>query len=528
MLNVRKKVLMGTVMALSVISFSPELPSLGHFSPGISSVVYAANTGSASDIISEITGSDSDNDDTLTKDDDEGKYRSVTGIHLINNLCQNSDYKLTKDQYNKIKTKINPSSKTVEDYNPEDTRQNLIDTDSTTSYLISNNVISRFERFSYKNGKVTFSTDPLVMPTDTNYTSKIYRKSDLYVALYKAVYGVLDSKPVVFNLPSIRTVNGSNSVVSDVVNYKGKEGTASFAEGDYWAYVSPNVYEQYLAKLLDKGLIDESELIQDNNHTFVSEYKKLSKKSVKPAWYNDGTVAYAGKDNKALGKSFTYNSKCKLKHKKYNYFVDEQIDEMEALSIIEDFMRLTEKNMTKTEANIITYKYGANALSGLAEKDTDTVSFLVAKGILNFEDEDFPNYYSTFSTDSAYDLIYRFANKDARYDFSKVTLTDEESFWAKKGFSQNKLSVIRTTTVPTVETVESGVTYKDIVESNNPDEDTEDLEENDGWKTIGKVKQKLEAALLHFSPVKQAYALKANTYENYKVVKLFDNKMNYT
>ena len=47
MLNVRKKVLMGTVMALSVISFSPELPSLGHFSPGIPSVVYAANTGSA-------------------------------------------------------------------------------------------------------------------------------------------------------------------------------------------------------------------------------------------------------------------------------------------------------------------------------------------------------------------------------------------------------------------------------------------------------------------------------------------------
>lgn len=528
MLNIRKKVLIGTVMALSVVSFSPELPSLGHFSPGIPSVVYAANSGSASDIISEITGGDSDNDDTLTKDDDEGKYRSVTGIHLINNLCQNSDYKLTKDQYNKIKTKINPSSKTVEDYNPEDTRQNLIDTDSTTSYLISNNVISRFESFSYKNGKVTFRADPLVMPTDTNYTSKIYRKSDLYVALYKAVYGVLDSKPVVFNLPSIRTVNGSNSVVSDVVNYKGKEGTASFAEGDYWAYVSPNVYEQYLAKLLDKGLIDESELIQDNNHTFVSEYKKLSKKSVKPAWYNDGTVAYAGKNNKALGKSFTYNSKCKLKHKKYNYFVDEQIDEMEALSIIEDFMRLTEKNMTKTEANIITYKYGANALSGLAEKDTDTVSFLVAKGILNFEDEDFPNYYSTFSTDSAYDLIYRFANKDARYDFSKVTLTDEESFWAKKGFSQNKLNVIRTTTVPTVETVESGVTYKDIVESNNPDEDTEDLEENDGWKTIGKVKQRLEAALLHLSPVKQAYALKANTYENYKVVKLFDNKMNYT
>lgn len=287
MLNVRKKVLIGTVMALSVVSFSPELPSLGHFSPGIPSVVYAANSGSASDIISEITGGDSDNDDTLTKDDDEGKYRSVTGIHLINNLCQNSDYKLTKDQYNKIKTKINPSSKTVEDYNPEDTRQNLIDTDSTTSYLISNNVISRFESFSYKNGKVTFRADPLVMPTDTNYTSKIYRKSDLYVALYKAVYGVLDSKPVVFNLPSIRTVNGSNSVVSDVVNYKGKEGTASFAEGDYWAYVSPNVYEQYLAKLLDKGLIDESELIQDNNHTFVSEYKKLSKKSVKPAWYND-------------------------------------------------------------------------------------------------------------------------------------------------------------------------------------------------------------------------------------------------
>lgn len=531
MLDVKRKILTGAVVALSVVSFSPELPSLSCFSQAVPKTVYAATSGSASDIISEITGNGNKGDKSdspLDKDNEDTKYRSVTGIHLINNLCQNSDYKLTKDKYKKIKSKINPSSKTVEDYNTEDTRQNLIDTDSTTSYLISNNIISRFENFRYKNGKINFSTDPLVMPSDTNYTSKIYRKSDLYVALYKAVYGVIDSKPVVFNLPSMRKVNGSNSVVSDVVNYKGKEGTASFAEGDYWAYVSPNVYEQYLAKLLDKGLIDESELIQDNNHTFVSEYRKLSKKSVKPAWYNDGTVAYAGKNNKALGKSFTYNSKCKLKHKKYNYFVDEQIDEMEALSIIEDFMRLTEKNMTKTEANIITYKYGANALSGLAEKDTDTVSFLVAKGVLNFEDEDFPNYYSTFSTDSAYDLIYRFANKDARYDFSKVALTDEESFWAKKGFSQNTLSVVRTTTVPTVETVESGITYKDIVESNNPDEDTTDLEENDGWKTIGKIKQRLEAALGSFSPVKSAYALKATTYNNYKVVKLFDNKMKYT
>ena len=348
MLDVKRKILTGAVVALSVVSFSPELPSLSCFSQAVPKTVYAATSGSASDIISEITGNGNKGDKSdspLDKDNEDTKYRSVTGIHLINNLCQNSDYKLTKDKYNKIKSKINPSSKTVEDYNTEDTRQNLIDTDSTTSYLISNNIISRFENFRYKNGKINFSTDPLVMPSDTNYTSKIYRKSDLYVALYKAVYGVIDSKPVVFNLPSMRKVNGSNSVVSDVVNYKGKEGTASFAEGDYWAYVSPNVYEQYLAKLLDKGLIDESELIQDNNHTFVSEYRKLSKKSVKPAWYNDGTVAYAGKNNKALGKSFTYNSKCKLKHKKYNYFVDEQIDEMEALSIIEDFMRLKVTNM---------------------------------------------------------------------------------------------------------------------------------------------------------------------------------------
>lgn len=506
MFNLKKGLLIG---ALTVTVAT----GIGNFSQ----VTFAATSGSASDIINEITGDGGDSDDPLANDDDETKYRSVTGIHLINNLCQNSDYKLTKDQYDKIKSKINASSKTVEDYNEEEPRQNLIDTDSTTSNLISNNIISRFENFSYKNGKVTFTTEPLVLPSDTNYTSKIYRKSDLYVALYKAVYGTLESKPLVFNLPSIR----NNKVVSDVINYGGKEGTASFAEGDYWVYVSSNVYEQYLAKLLDKGLIDTSELIQDNNHTFVSEYKKLSNKSVKPAWYNDGKVAYAANDKNAFGKSFTYNSKCTLKHKKYNYFVDEQIDVMEALSIIEDFMRITEKNMTKTEANIITYKYGVNALSGLADQDKDTVSFLVAKGILNFEDEDFPNYYSTFSTDTAYQLIYRFANKDARYDFSKVSLTDEESFWAKKGFSQNKINVVRTTTVPSVETVEAGVTYKDIVESNNPDEDSTDLEENDGWKTIGKLFNII-------NPIKEAYALKATTYSNYKVVKIFDNKMKYT
>lgn len=489
-----------------------------------------AATENASDIIKEITDSsnvgteiEKDENGTSNLEDDE-TYRSVTGIHSINNLCQESDYKISDETFEKIKKNINPSSKEIEDFNNDKPIQNLSDTDSVTSYLISNNILSRMENFSYKNGSIEFNTNPLILESDVNYTTKSFRKSDLYMALYKAVYGMIESRPVVFNLPSIRKVDGSDKVVSDIVNYNGIEGTASFVEGDYWVYVSPNVYEMYLTKLLDKGLIDESELISDKNHKFLDEYHKLSKKGKKPAWYADDRIALAENGNKALGNSFTYNNTCTLKHKKYNYFVDEEIDIMEALTIVEDFMRLTEKNMTKTEANIITYKYGANALSGLSNKDIDTVSFLVAKGVLNFEEEDFPNYYSTFKTETAYSLIYRFANKDARFDFSKVTLTDEESFWMKKGFSQNNINVLRTTNVPSVETVEAGVTYKDIIESNNPEEDNFNLDNvDDGWEKIGSI-------LDRFNPLKPttAYALKANTYSNFKVVKVFDTKLQYT
>lgn len=448
----------------------------------------------------------------------EKKDDSTTGIHSINNLCQDSDYKITNETYEKIKKGINPDSDNVEDYN-SDPVQNLSETDATTSYLISNNVLTRPESFSYSNGTINFNTEPLVLKVDTGYTSKTFRKSDLYMALYKAVYGVIESRPIVWNLPSVRNVNGVDSIVSNIDNYDGKGNSASFNEGDYWVYVSPNVYENYLAKLLDKGLIDESELLNDDKHTFLAEYKKFHNKGEQPAWYADDSVALASETQKALGNSFTYNSNCTLKSKKFNYFVDEEIDVMEALSIVENFMRLSEKQMTKTEANIITYKYGANALSGLASEDKDTVSFLVAKGILNFEEEDFPNYYSVFETDTAYDLIYRFANKDARFDFSKVTITDDESFWMKKGFSQNDISVVRTTTVPSVETVEAGLSLDDIVQSNNPEEDDINLDDgtNNGWKIIGQL----------FN-MKTVNALKANTFDNYKVVKVFDSKLQYT
>lgn len=127
------------------------------------------------------------------------------------------------------------------------------------------------------------------------------------------------------------------------------------------------------------------------------------------------------------------------------------------------------------------------------------------------------------------------SNPEKRYEFDEKH-TDlqykyhpiEETYIVLSAWYDGKIKEDEVNMGATVETVESGITYKDIVESNNPDEDTTDLEENDGWKTIGKIKQRLEAALGSFSPVKSAYALKATTYNNYKVVKLFDNKMKYT
>lgn len=75
---------------------------------------------------------------------------------------------------------------------------------------------------------------------------------------------------------------------------------------------------------------------------------------------------------------------------------------------------MEDQSSTKLEASIVSYKYGVSYLSKLSESDKETVQFLVAKGILNFEDQsEMINLYGPLTNELAYKLLYRVANEDS-------------------------------------------------------------------------------------------------------------------
>ena len=67
---------------------------------------------------------------------------------------------------------------------------------------------------------------------------------------------------------------------------------------------------------------------------------------------------------------------------------------------IEDILRLTEKDLTKTEVDLICYKYGTSYILDLPEETRETVAYLIAMGVLDFENPgEFGNLYDTLSTE---------------------------------------------------------------------------------------------------------------------------------
>lgn len=271
-------------------------------------------------------------------------------------------------------------------------------------------------------------------------------------------------------------------------NYRFKpfgEDTAqvsSFIEGDYYQLVSPNVFELYLKELLDKGIVDINSI---SDMEFRKSYEALGKTAgnqsrTYPRWYNKAAPFMVGngpnqkndldkfiEGSRVWGSSFsviaggsgcTWPGDISCQDRGYSdsrivvnylkatstvdYFVDEKVDSMSALKYVESMLRLTEKDMTDTEAKIISYKYGAQYLNEFPDEDRKTVMFLTAKGILNFEDDtEYRNLYGELSKEFAYKLMYRLANKNARLDFSKIQLTDSDNFWIEQGFGQSTISM---------------------------------------------------------------------------------------
>lgn len=381
---------------------------------------------------------------------------NVTGIFSANNNNQNIDYKIQKSMIeDKIKN-YNFEGDVFESYCNKDPLRNMSYLNKEKSYLISHDIISREKGFYEKGG--------LLYVEQAQKDNEIMSKTDLYMGLYKSVFGVIPSRAIVLKTKATRSNKRVHYIEryvlsnNDVIN-------ATFNK-DNFIYFSPNVYELYLTELLNKGLINIRD-IKDSN--FKEEYLLLQRGGKKPSWYKNLPPT----EDNALGRSFSMNDgRYMLVQNNKEYLNDENLTTLDALHMIEEFMRLTEKDMSKLEADIVLYKYGINYLEKLSEYDRNTIVFLIAKGILNYENPDeFINFYSDFTYDLAYKLLYRIANKDARYDFSKIQLTDSESFWQSKGFASDNVEIYEEQSIPFMKVFDEDSSYIDF-HNDDKNEDT--------------------------------------------------------
>ena len=119
-----------------------------------------------------------------------------------------------------------------------------------------------------------------------------------------------------------------------------------------------------------------------------------------------------------------------------SYFTAELCSKMDAYEYIYHFIVGSEKVLSQLESDIVNYKYGME-LDGITDEEgTNIIKYLIAKGIINYEvTDEFMSLDSPISWSEFLTLVYRVANKDARYDFSKIQLTDSETQWKAKGYS---------------------------------------------------------------------------------------------
>lgn len=282
-------------------------------------------------------------------------------------------------------------------------------------------------------------------------------KTELLMLLSKAAFGAKESRTVVWNAPAVRNGDtysqstkdywNGGTIVSNLGGYwdTGQfKGGANFETGDFYYYVSSNVYEEYLKDLLDRGLVFEDEFGSlEAASDFLEDYESFGEET--PEWASSLGVCSAGVRN-SLGSGYFFQENgigLSLVCRHPQFFSDETLTTMEVYQYVEDFLRVTEKDISETEAEIVTYKYGLNYLAPYSGSQLKTLEFLIAKGILNFEDSSqFCDLTAPMDYSRLYQLLYRVASEKARYDFSQVQLTDSENYWVAKGYAESDVGMV--------------------------------------------------------------------------------------
>ncbi len=411
-------------------------------------------------------------------------WSAVAGLRCTNNELGLQDYRMDHDTFRDICQRFNitvtdedgekQSVAAKEDLFFNNERRSLagvggsgvggevITASTEKAWLVEHNIISSIEHldlFSEMKSYARVDTDP----------EEIFFKCDLWMALDKIGWGVIPSRLIY----EITEPKRNGVPVTEIEGYV-MDGTAINARfvGDWNVYAFPNVYELYFKDLVDRGLLSLSEFAEFSEEkgyhkgeenvkaagiAFANAYRQILlgadllgsgnypvwSSSLEPMQYKDGS----GIAKNSLGRAWSIEGNT-IERKRYvdngkgiYFFKRETITVLDALKIIKRFMEYTEPQMTDMESKVILYKYGVRYINDLdKEEDKEAVAFAIAKGILNWEDDsEFDILHDRLTAEVAYRLLYRVANKDARYLFNYIQLTDAENFWQELGFQETMI-----------------------------------------------------------------------------------------
>ena len=181
---------------------------------------------------------------------DATETKNVTGYYSINNNNQGIDYKISQEKFESLLSSVLAQDTLMDRECKESPLQSLAGLGTAKSYLIEHGFVSREPIIQYSNN----SGIKVTIPNSDDLATRM-NKTELITALYKICYGVIESRPIIWNIKPFRQMNGVITPVSVIDDYLTTSGLAVKAifENDKYLYVSPNVYELYLSGALDKG-----------------------------------------------------------------------------------------------------------------------------------------------------------------------------------------------------------------------------------------------------------------------------------
>jgi hypothetical protein len=396
-------------------------------------------------------------------------YYNTAASFCVNNSNPDADYKLTVEETESVHKKLKDGvmSRVVADetekYVIENPERNFSTASMKTeksggnkskaeeavtaqSYLIHNNLLERPCTIS-KSGRGLAVT--LCDKENTSLENQI-RKSDFLLLLDKVAFGVKKSRPLVHQISgALRTSVKYSRTTTDYWNglklYREKEywdsasriGGADFS-GDIFYFVTSNVYELHFNDLLNRGIIYKDEFGKsDAATTFISSYD--GDKIPYCGWHPNAGVAFWGEN--AFGKGYKYDNGG-YTPSGVSYFSSEELTKMDIYQYVEDILRQSEGNMSKMESEIVSYKFGLKFLQQYDSSEQKTLKYLIAKGMLDFENDLELRGLNEPATESlAYTMLYRYHNKGARFKFSTVKMTDTDAYWQENGYAEKNISI---------------------------------------------------------------------------------------